>query len=178
MPKIIDEEFYGDVLAKMDRLGLRPLYDELIGILTGFELRVQEQKDSNSGKVLRILIDQRFTNQEWEKKTTGDIDWKKCKIVNGTRVCLGVEVQVSGRSDLVAVDMLHLSESLKSQIDIGVIVVPSDTLGTFLTDRVAQFSEVKRHIDMTARILQPPLIALSIEHDGPGPSLPKQKKRS
>jgi hypothetical protein len=50
----------------------------------------------------------------WAKKVTGGIDWLKCHTVNGTRVCIGLEVQVSARSDLLVVDMIHLTTHIHS----------------------------------------------------------------
>jgi len=89
-----------------------------------------------------------------------------------------VEIQVSGRSDLISVDLIHLrKELLQGKIDLAVLVVPSDRLGNFLTDRVAKLSDAKRHIEM-ARAEDMPFILMAIEHDGPGPCLPKQPKKS
>jgi len=57
------------------------------------------------------------------------------------------------------------------------LVVPSDVLGKFLTDRVAKLSEAKRHIAM-ARAEEMPFVLMAIEHDGPGDVLKKQSKRA
>ena len=98
--------------------------------------------------------------------------------MGSTTFCIGVEIQVSGRSDIISVDLIHLrKELLQGKIDLAVLVVPSDLLGNFLTDRVAKFSEAKRHIEM-ARAEDMPFVLIAIEHDGPGPALSKQGKRS
>jgi len=66
----------------------------------------------------------------------------KTKTVNGTTLRLEVEVQVSARSDLLIRDVIHLRDSLEQgRIDIGIIVVPSDRLGPFLTDRVPRLKD-------------------------------------
>ena len=66
--------------------------------MTGFQLLVEERRDANGGAFVRKLLDDRFDQTGgWSKKVTGDVDWTKCQIVNGTRVCVGVELQISGR---------------------------------------------------------------------------------
>jgi hypothetical protein len=79
---------------------------------------------------------------------------------------------------MLSVDLIHLrTELLQGMIDLAVLVVPSDKLGHFLTDRVARLSEAQRHIDM-ARAEDMPFVLIAIEHDGPGPAHAKQPKRS
>ena len=153
MPEITEFQSFGGATEKLERLGLQPLYEELLEILTGFSLRVEESKNANSGKVVRELIDARFSSsldEGWTKKQTGGVDWTKCKVVNGTRVCIGVEIQVSGRSDLVIVDLIHLRDDImQGEIDVGNLVVPDDVLGTFLADRAPYFSAVQRILSIT-----------------------------
>jgi hypothetical protein len=89
-----------------------------------------------------------------------------------------VELQVSGRSDLISVDLIHLrNQLLQGAIDLAVLVVPSDVLGMFLTDRVAKLSEAMRHIKM-GRFEDMPFVLIAVEHDGPGPPLVKMKYKS
>src|SRR5438874_2202603 len=105
MPKITDIDNIGAAIEKVNRLGLLPLLEDLKSLLTEFELRVKEAKDANGGAAVRKIIDARFEHQTgWTKKQTGDVDWTKCKTVNGTRVCMGVEIQFSARSDLLVID--------------------------------------------------------------------------
>src|SRR5438045_765518 len=113
---------YDGAKAKITRLGLSPLIEEVRNIIESIPLLVKEQRDANGGAAVRRLIDERFESREgWKKTITGDVDWRKCKIINGTQVCVGVEVQVSGRSDLVAVDLIHLSNAIvNGDIDIGI----------------------------------------------------------
>jgi len=81
---------------------------------------------------------------------------------------IGVEVQVSGRSDLLARDIVHIRNNLQdSNIDVGVIVVPSDDFEYYLTDRVANFSYAVRYVEDELREAQSyPIIILAVEHDG------------
>jgi hypothetical protein len=128
---------------------------------------------------VRKLIDVQFDKLGgWTKKVSGGIDWTKCKIVNGTRVCIGVEVQVSARSDLLVVDMIHLHSAFREgRIDVGLVVVPSDRLSRFLTDRGPCMSDAKKHAN-AARLEDSSLVLFGIEHDGTGPPLAKQSKKA
>lgn len=178
MPRIVEGQPYAGVRERIARLGLGPLLDELRSILQGFVLHVRESRDANGGTAVRRLIDERFQlTQGWAKKQSGDVDWTKCMTVNGTRVCVGVEVQFSARSDLVVVDSIHLRRALtEGRIDVAILVVPSDTLGLYLTDRGPKMADAKRHV-REARADDLPLLVMAVEHDGPGPALAKQAKR-
>ena len=91
---------------------------------------------------------------------------------------IGVEIQVSGRSDILARDIVHIRNNLQeSHIDVGVIVVPSDEFEYFLTDRVANFSYAVRYVEKELREAQSyPIVLLAIEHDGfSDKPLPKKK---
>ena len=179
MPRISEEAFYGGAKERIERLGLGNLLDEIRRILSGFRLEVLEQKDKNGGAEVRARLDARFEEATgWVKKQTGDVDWTISKIVNGTKLSIGVEIQVSARSDLIVVDLIHLRKAIaQGLIDIGVLVVPSDRLGGFLTDRAPRMSDAKRHVK-EARVEDLPLVLLALEHDGPGAALPKRSKRS
>ena len=177
MPKIVEERAFNGFHAKIDRLGLGPLLEELKRALTDFELAVLEQTDSNGGAAVRRKIDQGFERAGgWVRKQTGDVDWTKCHVVNGTRVCAGVEIQVSARSDLLVMDIVHLRRAIESgAIDVGVLVVPSDRLSNFLTDRAPCMSDAVRHVGH-AKAEDLPLPLIAIEHDRPGEPLAKQRK--
>lgn len=179
MPKIVEDFYYNGARERVERLGLASLIDEIKTLVSGFVLLVREEVDANGGAALRKLIDARFEGATgWAKRTTGDIDWTKCHEINGARLCVGVEVQVSARSDLLVVDMIHLANAFRDgRLDIGVLVVPSDRLSRFLTDRGPSVSDAKRHAK-AARLEDSPLILLAIEHDGPGEPLVKQNKRT
>jgi len=177
VPKIVQEKSYNGAQAKTERLGLAPLMAELRSIVEGFDLRVREVKDANGGAAVRKMLDQRFGElPDWNTKVSGDIDWRKCTVINGTRVCIGVEVQFSARSDLLVIDLIHLRKAIdQGEIDVGILVVPSDTLGRYLTDRAPKFADAVRHIT-EARVESLPLVVIALEHDGPGPALAKQVK--
>jgi hypothetical protein len=179
MPRIVEEIYYNGAKERIERLGLAPLVDEVRSAITGFPLLVKEQIDSNGGAAVRKLIDEQFDKLGgWTRKVSGDIDWVKCKAINGTRVCVGVEVQVSARSDLLVVDMIHLHSAFRDgRIDVGLVIVPSDRLSRFLTDRGPCMSDAKKHAT-AARLEDSSLILFAIEHDGPGPPLAKQAKKA
>ena len=115
MPKITDEVPFGGALEKIARLGLTPLHDELEDILGGFQLLVLEEKDANGGAAVRKMIDAEFEARVatgWKKAQTGAVDWTKCRVINGTSLCIGVEIQVSARSDLLTINLIHLRRDL------------------------------------------------------------------
>jgi hypothetical protein len=64
----------------------------------------------------------------------------------------------------------------RADIDVGVLVVPSDRLGVFLTDRGPRMADAKKHV-RAARADDLPILLVAIEHDGAGPALAKQAKR-
>jgi hypothetical protein len=178
MPKL--EEFpYDGFSEKIARLGLTSLLNELRHILGEFDLRVREEKNANGGARVRELIDERFSAAEsWTKIQSGGIDWTKCHTAAGTSVCVGVEVQMSARSDMLVMDVQHLRVAMiEGRIDVGVLAVPSDILGRFLTDRGPTFSDAKRHVEL-ARATDLPLLIVGLTHDGPGDPLPKKRTRS
>jgi restriction endonuclease BglII len=155
------------------------LLDEVRHTATEFQLLVREATDANGGAAVRKLLDERFAAASgWTRRQTGDVDWTKCLTFNGARVCLGVEIQFSARSDLVVADLIHLRKAIvQGKIDVGILLVPSDRLGTYLTDRGPKMADAKRHV-IEAKVEDLPLILISLEHDGPGPPLAKQSKRS
>lgn len=178
MPKIVDRTFFNGTNEKLDRLGLRNLWQEIEGLLVSFELLVVETRNSNGGAAVRVMLDDRFRSAGgWENKPTGGVDWTKCRTLNGTRVCIGVEIQFSARSDLLIVDVQHLRDEItEGRIDVGVIVVPSNRLAYFLTDRVARYSDAVKAVDR-ARASDLPLAVIALEHDGPGAALLKRRTR-
>lgn len=154
------------------------LIDEVRSILTEFTLLVEESKDANGAAVVRKALDSRFeASGGWTRQVTGSADWTKTKTVNGTTLCVQVEVQVSARSDSLIRDVIHLRDSLeRGELDIGIVVVSSNRMGSFLTDRVPKLSDALRTMK-EARAEELPFLVIAIEHDGPGPALPKHKKR-
>jgi hypothetical protein len=179
LPHILEEQPYDGVLERINRLGLIPLLNELRQILTGFTLRVYEQKDANGGAAVRRMIDARFREVEgWRGKASGGIDWQKCIVISGASLWVGVEIQFSARSDLVVIDIIHLRQALTAgEIDVGILVLPTDRLSVFLTDRGPSIATAKRHV-LAARAEDLPILLIALEHDGPDPPLEKQGKRS
>jgi hypothetical protein len=145
--------------------------------LCGFTLQVKEERDANGGAAVRRLIDGGFERAiGWTKKQTGDVDWTKRLVVDGTRVCIGVEIQFSARSDLVVVDLIHLRKALtEGKVDVAMLVVPSDRLGVFLADRGPKIADARRHV-REARADDLPLLLIALEHDGPAPRSPSSRR--
>ena len=184
MPWITAVVPYNAVLEKVERLALFRILDEVGQILTGFSLTVLEERNKNGGKAVREMLDICFLERGWipEEEGMGDIDWIKRIAIDGVTIAVGVELQVSGRGGGSHLsDIIHLraglTEAGDGRIDIGLLVVPTDRLAVYLTDRVEGITKVKGYLkSMKAEDL--PLLVLALEHDGPGPALPKQQKRS
>ena len=178
--KISKIRFYGGSRKKVCRLGLAHLFLELLEILISTEIHVLEKKQANGAARVREEIDKRFHDyQDWVQSKSGDVDWIKRLRYNQTILSrMGVEIQVSGRSDLLARDIVHIRNNLQdSHIDTGVIVVPSDDFEYFLTDRVANFSDAVRYVEKELREAQNyPIVLLAVEHDGySDKALPKKR---
>jgi hypothetical protein len=180
MAKIKSIEAYDGAENKVRRLGLQPLLDEVKGLVESTNILVRERKREgstsfNGAAAIRELLDATFQKTgSWEPKKSGDVDWSKCKVVNGTRVCVGVEIQISARSELLYKDILHLKKRIETgDIDMGIIVVPSDRLQSYLPDRTPSVSYARKVIlEQDADRL--PIVLIEIEHDGPGPALGKK----
>ena len=172
MPIISETRDYNGFALKVDRLGLTELVAEASSTLSHFQLLVEERQHANGTKGIRKNIDHGFAKiGGWKKIASGGIDWTKASERGGT---LGVEVQVSGRSDMLAVDIMHLKEKLVAgTIDAGIIIVPDDKLSNFLTDRTPNFATAVKHVEDRAFDL--PIRVLAFLHDGPGPALPKMR---
>ena len=107
--KISKIQFYGGSMEKVCRLGLAQLFLELQEILLTTEVLVLNKKQANGAGRVREMIDEQFGNySDWVQSKTGDVDWVKRLRYNQTILSrMGVEIQVSGRSDLLARD-IHL----------------------------------------------------------------------
>jgi hypothetical protein len=172
MPVISKPVDYDGFNQKVERLSLRGLVDEAIATLTAFPLLIEERRHANGTRGLRQTIDEGFERLGgWNKITVGGIDWSK---TGPTGACVGVEVQVSGRSDMLAVDIMHLRDSLvDGTIDVGVIIVPDNPLSRFLTDRTPNFSTAIKHVEHRAKDLA--ILVVAFMHDGPGGPLEKMR---
>jgi hypothetical protein len=180
--KITGVRYYDGARQRLGRLGMAGLYLELQEIILNTEIVLLEEKDANGAAHLRKALDDEFDKREdWTKIASGGMDWQKRLRYNQTfLVRLGVELQVSARSDLLVRDIVHLRNSIDDgEIEVGVIVVPSDRLQVFLPDRTPCFRDAIRYIEDEFReAMNYPLVILAIEHDGPGPALPKQARKA
>ncbi len=172
MPKISTVKDYDGFKAKIQRLDLSSIVSEVESALTSFPLHLEERKHANGTKGLRQAIDERFEAAGgWTKITVGGVDWTKSS-PKGAKI--GVEVQVSGRSDLLAVDVLHLKNDIAlGDLDVGMIIVPDNGTSKFLTDRTPNLATAQRHVELHASDL--PIRIMAFSHDGVGPALDKMR---
>jgi len=174
--------FYDGARERACRLGLADLLLELQDVLLSVDVRLKEERDANGAATLRKLIDAEFEARGgWEKTSAGGVDWiKKLRYNQTILVRLGVELQVSARSDMLIRDVVHLRHSIdEGAIDVGVVVVPDDRLQVFLPDRTPAFKDAIRYIEEEFReAMKYPLVIIAIEHDGPGEALPKQPRKA
>jgi hypothetical protein len=180
--KITAIKYYDGSQDKVSRLGLSSLFLELQQALLDTEVLLLEEKDANGAAEVRKAIDEALgARNDWVNTSTGDVDWIKRIRYNNTVIArLGVEIQISARSDLIIRDIVHLRNSLQEgNIDVAVIVVPSDRMERFLPDRSPAFRDAIRYIeDEFKEAMTFPIVVMAIEHDGPGPALKKQKRKS
>ncbi len=176
MPQIVDWKPYDGFERRVQRLGLTPILDELRVLITGFDLLLEESKHANGAAHVREILDSRFSAAGgWKIIKSGGIDWTRRLTHNGIEVCLGVELQVSARSDLLTNDLTHLVRAIElGDIDAGVIVVPCDKTAYYLTDRCPRYRDATDHVER-AKAQFSPLLLVSISHDGVGAALPKKR---
>jgi hypothetical protein len=172
MPVIISRHDYNGFVAKVQRLQLDNILAEAEGTLLTFSLLIEERQRANGTRGLRRSIDEAFyAVGGWTKTAVGGIDWQKS---SGIGAKLGVEVQVSGRSDMLAVDVMHFKEAInRGLIDAGVIIVPGDRLSRFLTDRTPNLATAIKHVEDRASDM--PIRIVAFGHDGAGPALEKMR---
>lgn len=170
MPRITSIEDFDGFEEKLNRLGLVRLYEEAIDAALGFRLEIEPVRFANGTQGIRKIIDERFAPLPgWANIKSGGVDWKAS---NANGASLAVEIQVSGRSDLLAIDVLHLRDEMRlGRVDVGVIVVPDDQLSRFLTDRTPNMRTALKHVRNNAPEL--PIRIVAFGHDGEGASLVK-----
>jgi hypothetical protein len=135
---------YGGVKVLIDRLGLSVLVRELADTVTGFSLDLRRVV---TGGAIRKKICIRLTQAGWRANEDAHVEWTKCQSVNGTRLSIGVQLRVSGPADLAVADICRLRDAwTDADIDVGVLVVPDDELGHYLTDRGPRFSDAIRQV--------------------------------
>jgi hypothetical protein len=176
MPKIVDIKAYDGFERKTQRLGLKPVLEEVKQLITEFPFLLAETRRGNGAAVLREMLDARFAAVPgWTIVKSGGIDWTKCVHYNGAEVCMGVELQISARSDLLTNDLAHIMQAIEiGNIDVGVIIVPSNQTAYYLTDRCPRFSYAVDHVNRIKGQFSP-LLIISIGHDGVGQALPKRR---
>ena len=179
--KITEIRYYDGAREKITRLGLANLFLEIQEIIFQTKVLLLEEKDANGGAILRKLIDKTFYRfGNWEKTVSGGIDWKKKVRYNRSFIAqIGVEVQVSARSDLLIRDIVHLRNSVQNgEIEVGIIIVPSDKLQFYLPDRTPSLRDAIKYIEEEFKeAMNFPIAIIAIEHDGPGEKLEKQKRK-
>jgi hypothetical protein len=167
MTQIVREEYFDGSKEKLERLGLWALIDEIKSAITSFPLNLKKEIHANGAATLREMIDDALRDVgDWTNAASGDVDWIKCRVLDGVRVCVGVEIQMSARSDLIFRDIVHFQKQMREgQIDVCVEVLPSDAMSPYLTDRTPRFSDGVRVIkEMRADDL--PIVFIAIEHNG------------
>jgi hypothetical protein len=176
--KITKITYYGGARQKICRLGLADLFLELQEIILSTPIVLEETAKANGAAGIREALDKTFgAGHDWIGIKSGGIDWIKRVRYNQTFLArLGVEIQVSARSDLLIRDVVHLRNSLQqADIDVGVIVVPDDRMQKFLTDRTPSFSDAVRYIEVEFKEATTfPIVIIGIEHDGIGKAIPKK----
>lgn len=180
--KITEIVYFDGALEKVTRLGMSGVFLELQQIMLETKIYLEEKKDANGAAIIRKAVDERFEGYaDWTKKASGGVDWiKKMRYNHTILVRMGVELQVSARSDLLIRDIVHLRNSIDNgEIEVGVIVVPSNVLQVYLPDRTPSFRDAMRYMTEEFKEAQNyPLIVMAIEHDGPGAPLGKQKRKA
>lgn len=170
--------FYGGGRQKICRLGLADLFLELQEIILRTHVVLEESSKANGAAGIREALDASFENgEDWVGIKAGGIDWiKRVRYNQSFLARLGVEIQVSARSDLLIRDVVHLRNSLqKAEIDVGVIVVPDDRMQKFLTDRTPSYSDAIRYIEVEFKEATTfPIVVIGIEHDAAGKAIPKK----
>jgi len=172
-------KFYDGSKERICRLGLSEIFLEVQQIIFETKINLLEQKEANGAAFIREKLDESFkSKKEWQFSKTGDIDWIKKMRYNCTVLArLGVEIQVSSRSDQLTRDLVHLRNNLREgKIDTGVVIVPSDKMQYFLTDRTPSLRDAERIFeDEFKEAKEYPIIVIAIEHDGIGDALPKKR---
>lgn len=179
--KITEIKFYDGSREKICHLGLSSLFLEVQEILFSTKVELLEEKDANGAAEVRKMIDVSFEKVNgWSKITSGGIDWKKLIRYNRTfDAVIGVEVQVSSRSDLLIRDIIHLRNNIqKGEIEVGIIVVPSNYMQLFLPDRTPSIKDAIKYVEQEfPEAMTYPIVLIGIEHDGVGDALKKMEKK-
>lgn len=179
--KISKIKFYDGAKEKVCRLGLSHLFLELFEIIFATQVLLVPKRDANGAALIREALDLNFkVAGDWIKTSAGGVDWiKGVRYESSVLSRLGVEIQVSSRSDLLIRDIVHLRNSLQEGvIDVGVIVVPDNLMQVYLPDRTPSLKDAVRYIEQEFKeAMTFPIIVIAIEHDGTS-TQPLPKKRT
>ena len=179
--KITKIRFYDGARDKVCRLGLADLFLEVQELIFSTVISLEEKVEANGAAAIREALDKSFGKADgWKQTKAGGVDWAKQLRINTTFIAkLGVEIQVSARSDLLIRDIVHLRNSLQEgSIDVGVIVVPDDRMQRFLPDRTPAFRDAIRYIEKEFKEATTfPIVIIAVEHDNPGRALAKKKRK-
>lgn len=176
--KISQTKFYAGSRDKLCRLGLAQPFIELQQMI--FDTKIQLLRKRQAASTDQISeLGERLTPGSWRRNDSSRNSWIGQFRYNEEFLArLGVEIQVSSRSDLLIRDIVHLRNSLQEGIiDIGVIVVPTDEMQIFLPDRTPSYRDAIRYIEKEFKEATTfPIIIIGIEHDGlSDKALPKKK---
>jgi NADH:ubiquinone oxidoreductase subunit D len=180
--KISNIKYYDGARGKICRLGLTDSFLQIEEALLETDISLEERRRANDAGVIHEALDAAFEKATgWTQIRASGIDWSKQRSDSVNFISkIGVEIQVSARSDLLIRDVVHLRNSLqKAEIDVGVIVVPSDRMQRFSPDRTPSFRDAVRYIEQEFKEATTfPIVVIAIEHDAAGIALTKQKRKS
>jgi|SRR5437588_8009492 len=176
--KISQTKSYSGASDKLCRLGLAETFVHLQEAIFDTKVYLSSKRKPSKG----VLVSRQFAKAliggpSWRRDASGK--WiGQFRYEDQFLSRLGLEIQISSRSDLLIRDIVHLRNSLQEGvIDIGVIVVPDDEMQVFLTDRTPSYRDAVRYIEKEFKEATTfPIIIIAIEHDGiSDTALPKKK---
>lgn len=164
--RIAKEIPYDGVRQRIARLNLSPLVEEVRRALESVRLQLKKEPGAERPGFLQKLIDARFQRASgWSRAIKGRRYWKKCVEIDGASVCAKVGVRVSGRKDFVVTDLHSLCRSIETgEVDLGILVVPSDRLSHALRPRQTSLRETQEVVEQT-NACSLPLLLIAIEYD-------------
>ena len=127
-------------------------------------------------------VQTRLSRAGWRRHRVGRGYWKKSLAIAGVEVSVGTRVQLNGRNglnarDTMTLEVVGLAHKITSgAVDVGAFVVAGDRLPMRLGRRVPSLSDAIEAVERFG-MTDLPLIILALEHDGPGPALPKKRTR-
>ncbi len=173
---------FNGTVRKVNRLGLGGVLEELRRFVGQFSPLNGEMIYVDPGKMIGESLQGFLSRAGWTRHRAGRGYWKKSLTIDGVEVSLGTRVQLNRRKglnarDAMTVEVVGLANRITSgAIDVGALVVAEDRLAMRLGRRVPSFSEAVEAVERCGTT-DLPLIILALEHDGPGPALPKKRTR-